>query len=500
METSLLRLNNLIHDKYDISRFIQSNINSNISPYPQKWTDKYNKGIIRKTGRLIAEYISKINSRKSDLESELSYINTLRSQLSREVAHRIEPRLAYIEDQFKTGQWVKLSYISYVESASRNDRFEVINTLHNVHESTADPLLIAYYPSIDHMRKGREIRTKLGKYLKTYQIELGLGDDDIKSIVEKHNAMIEARAGWTVKFIGSNDPKGWHNVYANCTIRSCMSDHKGEAEEAISLYAHDESVLRLAFIQSGDEIIARAIVRDDLKQYVRIYPDPQSKAEGTFLKSYLKNLGYEHGSLNGVLIRTFHHDDGGYCCPYIDRGTMNDYPEGEIVRADGRLYIRIVENGDIKVTLTNGRTEEHEEYECECCGDYFHEDDMNGDICDHCYDEYTLAHGRNRNDTWIHNSEVIWVGDEAYDPEWLSDNDIYYDEYNGEYYHLDDLVNTSRGLVHHDDCTLLDHEDNEGNSHAVDEDTHELSDGKICHKDDAESLEAELSESEAVDE
>lgn len=125
---------------------------------------------------------------------------------------------------------------------------------------------------------------------------------------------------------------------------------------------------------------------------------------------------------------------------------------------------------------------------------------MNGDICDHCYDEYTLAHGRNRNDTWIHNSEVIWVGDEAYDPEWLSDNDIYYDEYNDEYYHLDDLVSTSRGLVHHDDCNLLDHDDSEGNSHAVDEDTHELSNGKYCHKDDAESLEAELSESEAVDE
>jgi hypothetical protein len=500
MESRLLKLNNLIHDRYDIHGLIHSNIRLNVAPYEQKYTNKYNKGIVRKTGRLISEYISKINSRKLDLDGELSYINTLRTQLSREVAHRIEPRLAYIEDQYKTGQWVKLAYISYVESSSRNDRFELINTLHNVHESTADPLLIAYYPSIDHMRKGREVRTKLGKYLKTYQIELGLGDADIKAIVEKHNAMIEARAGWTVKFIGSNDPKGWHNVYANCTIRSCMSDHKGEAEEAISLYAHDQSVLRLAFIQSGDEIIARAIVRDDLKQYIRIYPESQCRAEGTFLKSYLKNLGYEHGSLEGVLIRTFHHDDGGYCCPYIDRGTMRDYPEGEIVKDDGRLYIRIVENGDIKVTLTNGRTEEHEEYECECCGDYFDEDDMDGDVCTGCRDEYTSARSCNGNDAWINNNDVIWVGDYAYDPDYLEDNNIYYDEYNGEYYHIDDLVSTSRGMVHHHDCILLDHEDAEGNSHAVDVDAKELSNGKICHKDDAESLEAELSESEATSE
>lgn len=125
---------------------------------------------------------------------------------------------------------------------------------------------------------------------------------------------------------------------------------------------------------------------------------------------------------------------------------------------------------------------------------------MNGDICDNCYDEYTLAQGRNGNETYIHNDDVIWVDDTAFDPNWLEENNIYYANYNGEYYHLDDLVNTSRGYAHHGDCTLLDYEDSEGNPHAVDEDTHELSNGKICHKDDAESLEAELKTSEATSE
>lgn len=501
METSLLRLNNLIHEPYDISRFIQSNINRNISPYEIRYTNQYNRGIVHKTGRLISEYISKINRLKSDLDREVNYLNVLRTQLSQNVAFKIEPRLKEISDLFKSNEWISIRYNDYIlDTHIQYDRFQHINTLHRIHESTADPLLIAYYPSIDHMRKGREVRTKFGKYLKTYQIELGLSDADIKMLVEKHNAMIESRSGWTVKFIGSNDPKGWHNVYANCIYRSCMSDHKGEADQVVELYAHDQSVLRLAFIQSGDEIVARAIVRDDLKQYVRIYPDPESKTEGTYLKSYLKNLGYEHGSLEGILIRTYPHDDGGYCCPYVDRGTMRDYPEGEIVRDNGNLYIRIVENGDFNCTLTNGRTEENEEYECECCGDYFHEDDMDGDVCIHCRDEYTLALGRNGNNTWINNNDVIWVGDEAYDPEWLADNNIYYDEYNDEYFHLDDLVSTSRGYVYHSDCTLLDHDDAEGNSHAVDEDIHELSNGKICHKDNAEFLEAELSESEAENE
>lgn len=502
METSLLRLNSLIHERFDVSRFIQSNINKDVSPYPQRWTNQYNKGLVRTTGRMISEYIAKIKSHKSDLFTDANYISILRDKISPDVAYKIEPRLKEIDDRFKLSEWIAIPFKDYISGSDiQIGKFLDLNILHMIHESTADPLLIAYYPSIDHMRKGREIRTKLGKYLKTYQIELGLSDADIKMIVEKHNSTIEARAGWTVKFIGSNDPQGWHNVYANCNCRSCMSDGKGEAEDAVKLYAHENSVLKLAFIQSGDEIIARAIVRDDLKQYIRIYPDPQNKPEGTWLRSYLLNMGYEHGSLEGVLIKTYEHNDGGYCCPYIDRGNMKDYPRGELVNDNGDLYIRIVSYGDFDVTLTNGRTEENEdEYECECCGDWYSEANMDGDICVHCREDYTLGYGRNGNSQWIDRRDAIWVGDNAYDPDYLEDNSIYYDEYNDEYYHLDDLVYTSRGYVYHGDTVLLDHEDAEGNSHAVDEDSKELSNGKICHVDNYSELEAELSESEAVDE
>lgn len=502
MESQLLKLNNLIHEPYDIRKLMQANIRMNVSPYEQKWTNQYNKKIVRTTGRMISEFIAKINHKNIDLDGEINYLNTLRSQLSSDVAYRIEPALKYISDQYTNGSWIKIDYANYLGSAdSLFPRFAKYNVLHNVHESTVDPLLIAYYPSIDHMRKGREIRTKLGKYLTTYKDQLGLDDVMIKAIVEKHNSIIEARAGWVVKFVGSNDPQGWHNVYANCKFRSCMSDCKGEAEQEIMQYAHDKSVLRLAFIQAGDEITARCIVRDDLKEYIRVYPEPNSRPEGTFLKSYLQNMGYSHGSLKDVLIVTKRHIDGGYHAPYVDRGTLGDYPEGELVEAGDQLYIRIVENGDFNLTYTNGRTEEdQEQYECECCGSYYPEDDMDGDICLDCRDEYTLCWTRNRNQTWINNNDAIWVGDEAYDPEYLDDNNIYYSEYNDEYMHIDDLIYTSRGYAYHGDCTLLDHEDSEGNSHAVDEDSHELSNGKVCHIDDAESLEAELSESEAIDE
>jgi len=501
MESRLLKLNNLIHERLDILQLINSNMSLNVAPYEQKYTNRYNKQIARTTGRLISEYISKINRKNIDLHGEINYINTLRTQLGSEIAYRIEPKLKYIEDQFKTGCWIKIDYASYIIGLEAvYSRFSEYNVLHNLHESTADPLLVAYYPSIDHMRKGRELRTKLGKYLKTYQIELGLSDSQIKGIVENHNTMIEARAGWTVKFIGSNDPQGWQNVYANCTHRSCMSDRKGEADEWIKQYAHDRSVLKLAFIQSGENIIARCIVREDLKEWIRVYPDPNGYSEGNFLKSYLQNMGYKHGTLIDILITTSEHDEAGYVAPYIDRGSSNNSPQGEIVEMDGQLYIRIVDDGEFDLTYTNGRTEEDSDCHCECCDEYYHEDAMNGDICDNCYDEYTLARGRNGNETYIINDDVIWVDDTAYDPNWLDENNIYYSDYNGEYYHLDDLVSTSRDYAYHGDCTLLDHEDKDGNCHAVDEDTHELSNGKICHKDDAESLEAELQKSEATSE
>jgi hypothetical protein len=93
------------------------------------------------------------------------------------------------------------------------------------------------------------------------------------------------------------------------------------------------------------------------------------------------------------------------------------------------------------------------------------------------------------------------VGDEAYHVDCdLSAFDIYYCEESSEYYHLDDLVMTLRGLIHSDYATSIDHEDADGNEYAHTDDVHELSDGTTCHTDDAKDLQAEIDREKSEDE
>ena len=121
--------------------------------------------------------------------------------------------------------------------------------------------------------------TKIGKYLTTFKDYLELSESDIKAIVEKHNAIIASQSGWTLNFIESNDADGFERVYNNCTANSCM---KGES--AVRVYAHEKSVIRLAYLTNGaNEIIARSIVREDRKQYIRTYPETNGTNEGRHL-------------------------------------------------------------------------------------------------------------------------------------------------------------------------------------------------------------------------
>ena len=496
MSTRLLTLNGLYHSKNDIKDFLRSQYMDGYS----SWTHHGRKYPSNKAnldyGHDLAKYIKMIKNQKGVLETEVKYLNTLAQNTN--VLYLIEPRMKIVDNLFRSGEWIKIKFASYVDDDYLYSRFLNYQVLHHVHESVHDPLLIAYYPSLDHLRAGKEVRTKIGKYLTQYKDALCLNEIQIKSIVEKHNAEIQARKGWTIHFVDHDDPDGWAKVYLDCTAKSCMSDDDGA--DLIKQYAHSKSVLNLAYLRSGDSIKARCIVREDKKEYIRVYPEPDGSPEGTFLKSSLLNMGYSHGNLHGVLIKTYYHDDGGYVAPYVDKGNA-EYPEGTIRRIDDRLYIEVVASGEFQLTYTDGRTQENDDCECVCCGEYYSEDDMYGDLCRDCDDTMVYASTRNNNSDWINKDDAVYVNNEWYAIEYLSEYDIYCCQMSENYYHIDDLVDTSRGLVHHDEASLLDHEDSEGYSHAVDQDIKELSDGTTCHVDDYEELQEKLNaESEAVNE
>jgi hypothetical protein len=479
-------------------------------------TDKYYKI----NGATLAKTISDVRN-PPDVEQERKNLDyTLRAceyikrieQLDK-VRDKLEPRIKKIDQEFIGGEWVHMNWNALGINNEQFVALDYLFNLHRVHVSLMNPLQIAHYPTLKHLRDGREVVTKLGKYLTTFKDFIGMTETEIKDAVEKYNAIVASRTGWEVKYIESNDADGFVRIYRDCRAGSCM-----KGTDAVRVYAHDKSVIRLAYIQSkSGEILARCIVREDFKQYIRVYPDANGSTEGKYLQQYLKANGYTHGNLDGCLLQMIEHEDEDdiYVAPYIDAGLDGNGSEGsaqsgELVDIDDKTYIEINTDGDLSLTMTNGWTddvENEDESECDDCGDMEHNDDMtyttHGDyVCRHCCDNnYSYAWINNNTQDHVHNDHVIFVDDEAYHVDVdLSAFDIYYCEDSGDYYHIDDLVMTLRGFIHCDYATSIDHEDADGNEYAHTDDVHELSDGTTCHTDDAKDLQADIDREKSEDE
>jgi hypothetical protein len=427
------------------------------------------------------------------------------------VRDKLEPRLKQIDKEFNGGEWTYMAWNSIGINNEQSQNISYLFWLHRVHVSLMNPLQIAHYPTLKHLRDGREVVTKLGKYLTTFKDFIGITETEIKDAVEKYNAIVASRTGWEVRFIESTDADGFVRIYSNCLAGSCM-----KGMDAVRVYAHDKSVLRLSYIQSlAGEILARCIVREDLKQYVRIYPDPNGSTEGKYLQQYLKANGYTHGNLDGCLLRAIEHedDDDIFVAPYIDAGVNGNGSEGsaqsgELVDIDNKTYIEINTHGELSLTMTNGYTddvEDEDESECDDCGDIEHNDNMYSTyhdqyVCEHCINNnYYYAYVRNGQD-YVHCDNVVTVGDEHYHVDYLDRYDIYYCDFAEDYFHIDDLVNTAHGLVHIDYANTLDHADSDGNDYAIIDEAHELSDGTWCHINDAKELQAEIDREKSEDE
>lgn len=473
-------------------------------------------------GLQVAKVIHDANRPPEDVEQDrkmidytlraCEYLKKIENMARPDVIRRLEPNLIYINEQFREGEWSKVHWYELGMDTPVVDKLNYLSQLHRVHVSLKSPLQIAHYPTLRHLRDRREVITKLGKYLTTFKDFIGLDDSAVKNYVEKYNAIIASRTGWRVNFIESNDPDGFVKIYNIANARSCM-----HGMEAVRVYAHDKSVIRLAYLENtAGEILARCIVREDLKQYVRVYPDPNGSNEGRHLLDYLKVNGYTHGDLYGCLLDAIEYDgdmddvEGVYVAPYIDAGSKGNGGDesaqsGYIVEIDGKEYIEINSNGDLCLTMTNGYTDDVENDEdystCECCGDRVHNDDTywtwhDEYICSYCEENhYTNALVERNREELVHNDRVIWVGDTAYheDVE-FSDFDIYYCEASDQWCHADDLVYTSMGDIHYDYAQRLDHADDEGNNYAHHDDAHQLSDGSWCHRKNAEELQEELDE------
>jgi hypothetical protein len=135
-------------------------------------------------------------------------------------------------------------------------------------------------------------------------------------------------------------------------------------------------------------------------------------------------------------------------------------------------------------------------------------------VCDQCLEnDYTYAYSRRGNEYYIRNDDVIEVGGELYDINYLSDNSIV-ELANGEYEHHDNAVyiESADAYYHVDDDDICYAEDTgryelredcwccseSGNYYTDDEDSVEV-DGDLYHPDHApEQEEEDVEESETA--
>ena len=438
--------------------FIRGNLSSSLKYKTASKSSRLNE---RRKGRNISKAIATIKKNPKDIEASFIYLSLI-YQMNEDKARQFEPSFIDARVNFRSGEWQAITLKS-IDSNIEGDHltmFDRYNFIYNLHFSMSEPSLVAYYPSLEHMRKRKEIRLRFGKFLSNIKDEIGIESESIiKNYVDAYNSILHARNGWRLDFIGSNDREGWLNIYQDDRhVNSCMSDC-----DSVKLYAHDRSVLRLAYLVNQDnEVLARCIVREDLKEFIRVYPAPENSTSGKWLLTLLKDQGYSWGCLEGVLIKTYNHDEGGYLAPYIDRGNSNGCQYGSIKNIDGKLFFEIGDNGDYSLTMTNGRTQEDESDDnstyCEWCDDYHHEDDavyhdnLGYSVCDGCANDYGCeAINPEGGVEFIHQDDSFYCESDGmnYTRESFDEGVIVRDDLSGDFYLRDDVIEVFENVFIH---------------------------------------------------
>ena len=306
------------------------------------------------------------------------------------------------------------------------------------HRAETDPNRIAYTQNEAKGMTNKHTVTTIGKYLTRH---FNMPDHEIRDIVALYVSAGDMSIRTTVEEIVDAAING---------PRSCMSNtfniRCDDGVHRHPYHVYDPSLgWSVAVRVNAGRIDGRALVykSGDARWFVRSY---KRCLEGGYshademLESWLKAQGIEKASdWDGVLVKAYS-VSGGYLMPYIDGGIQraDEYERGTLM---------ITEDGDRECDSTSGMTSDTNREQCEDCGDYMDEDDSywvgrweDHRICCSCCDaDYTRVYGRNRNQYYIHNDAAVYVGDDYYDVEYLSDNDIV-ELVDGEFAHIDDAV------------------------------------------------------------
>lgn len=355
------------------------------------------------------------------------------------------------------------------------------------HQAESDRNRVAY---TQNERKGEanvQTVTSLGKYLTRHFPQLP--DHEIRNTVASYS-VTGCKVVYTIAEMIDALSRGPH---------SCMRWNDGRN---VDVDTHPYKVYDprlgwgMAVREEGGEVVGRALVyeRDDIKRFVRTYHRPSTSSSFSHaddnLNAWLRDQGYEHANdWEDCLMRHYDGRNGMPLAPYLDGGVKD---VDAIVR-EGNKYLIVKDGGEYRFEHTDGSCSSNEDREsCNDCGALIDDGDgywVNAAedeyVCQHCCDNnYYYAYGRRGNQYYVYCNNVVHVGDEAYDEDYLSDNGIV-SLHSGEYVHSDNAVYIE-SVSEYYDCDSDDIcYDDYNDQYSLRDDLVQLEDGSMCHQDDA---------------
>jgi hypothetical protein len=286
-------------------------------------------------------------------------------------------------------------------------------------QSAVDVAQIAYTRDEKYGEADRQVRTPVSKYLTRHFSRLP--SNVIRDISAKY-------VNGNFKFV--HTMAEMLNVIVNGPS-SCMGgkdvEHFPDGHHPYEAYDPALGWHMCVYQEVDGRFTGRALCNG--KTYVRTYRASSATYSQTDdrMEAWLQEQGYsKEYSWNGLRLKRVQvRSDCGFIAPYLDGDAKGLTDDMHIVDSCDSSAVWRCDNTDGSADEVNGRT-------CEDCGDRMGEDDgywtgRHEDhlVCDSCCDEdYRYAIGYRGNRYYVYRSDAVSVGDEEYDSEYLSDNNI----------------------------------------------------------------------------
>jgi len=175
-------------------------------------------------------------------------------------------------------------------------------------------------PPYAQVTKGKHVnKTKLGSVLHT----LGLDDYKVKFLVEEYKQVNGDLSQYTVKYTTEYVEVYETELYAlDSTSRSCMT-----GASSVEVYAYDKRLSLLTIWKDNNKLVGRTLVREDKKEFVRLYID-HNNVKSHIAKAIVAKEGYIEGNLEGIKLEYIADGYERVVCPYIDKVSNFDIKIG----------------------------------------------------------------------------------------------------------------------------------------------------------------------------